>query len=724
MSDYKNLLNRYIPISLEEELAQAKPDAYKPTGEAFESLPEVVEPTKPNLITDPEAIRAARLAEIEATYKANPNRAIESAAAFESLGPNFEMVGEPTASQKPNFKLQGSSYTPDILPAKIDAPVPAVRAKAELPDVLVRGYSAETPMTRLMGRYPNAAMGVAGLGALGVDRYLQTKDTNEPFFNPKSTQDQADVDFQKIMDVKNGKSFPFSPDMKHSGELGKMPSESDLSPLSKSVDLSKYMMTQPEVASREDNNPDPTAANRKALNRFFTPDNSPLGKSIAESDAKEQAQREADLRTKQYNFEHSPAVDPRMLEPLSKSVDLSKYFGNGNTIEMNAKLPPTDKTQPNWSADATPSTTQDKKAQTPAQPKLSSSQVKSIQANPEKANQDAKANIQEANKVLSSEDLTDKEYEDAIKQRNMNEFIATMTQASTKIGAAMAGANAQVIAPDLAYSKQLMEQAGRPVTDLKDKRKANEELVDSKRKKALRDPNSPESKQIQEMMAKVAPSLSSAFAKMSGQDILDRSGIVQAHESRLSREQIAKQHAERISLDREAMKDSKTNAQDVKFATTNLKKIREGLVEESKNLDSAMNAALEASDNPQALAGLAPLLVKVYEGKGARVTDEDRKAAIGASGFMDKMKQYVQRGMTGTLPQATKGQIINFLQKMSDVHKKAAQRAMDGEIEAYAKVTKRPLSEIGEQLGHSGTKQSEEASVKPTQQSTKPSWAK
>jgi hypothetical protein len=737
MANELDFLRRYTPMSLEEELAQSKPASYKSTGEAFRSMPEVTDTKTPNLITDPEAIKAARLAEIEAAYRASPNRAIESAHAIDHLlSPNFEMVGEPTTTQQPpNFKLQGRPYTPnasvpavrsvtpEVIPDSIEAPVPV--AKADIP---VRGYATENPM---MGRYMDTAAGTAGVGLALLDRYLHKKE-NEPFFNPKASVEDRERSYNDLMQQKDLLNT-YNP----TGG-GKMPSEQDLSPLASKVNLSDYMEQQPKLLRTNlsdetgiSDDPYDTYSNyKKMLNIIPNLPKSEYAKSLDKKELdklnkqildKDQALKNAPgINSKMLEpFSTNEAVDSKMVEPFSTSrLDLSRYFGNtegaSNLVDMNAKLPPS-KSTPSWSADAVKQS-QEMKSTEGTQPKLSAAQNKAIQSNPTKAKEEAEAKVKEAEKTLSAQDISTKEYDDAIKQRNMNQFIATMAQAAERIGYSLAGGNAQVLKPDLSFTNKMMEQAGQPVVDLKERRKEKEEQEGN-------DPNSAKSKQFQDILISMHPELESKIRKMSYTNLEKQfpsiMNALNARESIRARKETAAFNREALQI----AKDKATLETQNSAITNDLVKLDKKHMDELGELNNAIKVAELGELNPVAATNVVRAIVKGVEGGNGKVSDKDITTAMGYRGVSGELQAWIRGKTTGTMPKTLTKDIINLMYAMKDVKQKSYENSMNNILEIRARGQRRDVNEVKEQFipGYSANK-TQELDKKPEATSNKNSW--
>jgi hypothetical protein len=573
-----------------------------------------------------------------------------------------------------------------------------------------------------------------------LDFLRRYSDTQAPVENLSSDQKKLEAlkkasELAKLNEFDNDNSsledrlvtkYGFNPELNAATEptsniiSGKMPSQTDLSPFSSKIDLSKYVMSQPEmVGNGESDQKDPTAKNREAIFNSLIPSSSPLGKSIAENKLKEQADREAAVRQREYSFNNSPAVNPEMLEPFSTNkIDLSRYFGNAegasNLVDMNAKLPPS-KSTPSWSADAVKQS-QEMKSTEGTQPKLSAAQNKAIQSNPTKAKEEAEAKVKEAEKTLSAQDISTKEYDDAIKQRNMNQFIATMAQAAERIGYSLAGGNAQVLKPDLSFTNKMMEQAGQPVVDLKERRKEKEEQEGN-------DPNSAKSKQFQDILISMHPELESKIRKMSYTNLEKQFPSIM---NALNAREGIRARKETAAFNREALDIAKNKAtlETQNSAITNdLVKLDKKHTDELGELNNAIKVAELGELNPVAATNVVRAIVKGVEGGNGKVSDKDITTAMGYRGVSGELQAWIRGKTTGTMPKTLTKDIINLMYAMKDVKQKSYENSMNNILEIRARGQRRDVNEVKEQFipGYSANK-TQELNKKPEATSNKDSW--
>jgi hypothetical protein len=565
-----------------------------------------------------------------------------------------------------------------------------------------------------------------------LDFLRQYSDSQSPEENLSSDQKKLEAlkkasELAKLNEFDNDNSsledrlvtkYGFNPELNAATEptsniiSGKMPSQTDLSPFSSKIDLSKYVMSQPEmVGNGENDQKDPTAKNREAIFNSLIPSSSPLGKSIAENKLKEQADREAAVRQREYMFNNAPAFDPKMAEPFSTPVDLSKYFGADVGGSMNASS----KSIPSWSADAVKQS-QEMKSTEGTQPKLSAAQNKAIQSNPTKAKEEAEAKVKEAEKTLSVQDISTKEYDDAIKQRNMNQFIATMAQAAERIGYSLAGGNAQVLKPDLSFTNKMMEQAGQPVVDLKERRKEKEEQEGN-------DPNSAKSKQFQDILISMHPELESKIRKMSYTNLEKQFPSIM---NALNAREGIRARKESAALQREALDIAKNKAtlETQNTAITNdLVKLDKKHTDELGELNNAIKVAELGELNPVAATNVVRAIVKGVEGGNGKVSDKDITTAMGYRGVSGELQAWIRGKTTGTMPNTLTKDIINLMYAMKDVKQKSYENSMNNILEIRARGQRRDVNEVKEQFipGYSANK-TQELGKKPEATSNKNSW--
>jgi hypothetical protein len=531
---------------------------------------------------------------------------------------------------------------------------------------------------------------------------------------------------------------------------GKMPSEQDLSPLASKVNLSDYMEQQPKLLRTNlsdetgiSDDPYDTYSNyKKMLNIIPNLPKSEYAKSLDKKELdklnkqildKDQALKNAPgINSKMLEpFSTNEAVDSKMVEPFSTSrLDLSKYFGNSevsdNLVDMNAKLPPS-KSIPSWSAD-TVKQSQEMKPTEGTQPKLSAAQNKAIQSNPAKAKEEAEAKVKEAEKTLSAQDISTKEYDDAIKQRNMNQFIATMAQAAERIGYSLAGGNAQVLKPDLSFTNKMMEQAGQPIIDLKERRKEREEQEGN-------DPNSAKSKQFQDILISMHPELESKIKNMSYSNLEKQFPAIM---NALNIRESIKARKESSALQREIIQSNKDNALNLKRDNVktgyqrDAEKAVKPLQERLRAIDvvqSQINTAV--NEGGQSVAAIGANLAKIMEGGGVK-TDLDVRRYMERPDVVGKIKDYTTKLGTGKLDKES----AQFLRKMTQDMKALLEKNMNEEYEesainlyrAHGKNLGLDLEESKKLVNpyYQGEKPAQETKSQPNTQSnqTKPSWAK
>lgn len=170
-------------------------------------------PPAPADVRDPGiAIEEARLkqqrAEIEQAYRNQPNRAAESAAAFEELGPNFDLVGEPT-SPEPIAEVNRSSVPAIEAPAASKTSAQAF-GRTQLPsvgggDLVPKSISAsEWGGSSIPEINPNTlkatAQGPIGAAAAMLIHRAMSKKKDEPFFTAQSNDPFGLNDMLRIGD--------------------------------------------------------------------------------------------------------------------------------------------------------------------------------------------------------------------------------------------------------------------------------------------------------------------------------------------------------------------------------------------------------------------------------------------------------------------------------------------------------------------------------------------
>lgn len=392
--------------------------------------------------------------------------------------------------------------------------------------------------------------------------------------------------------------------------------------------------------------------------------------------------------------------------PDPKILNLFSKYSNVPFDDDRSNLGPLDKSQAVISKSE-----EDKTKKT--EPKISTAQSKEIQANPAKAKEKAVAKIDEANRKLSEQDISAKEYEDAIKQRNMNQFIATMAQAAERIGYSMAGANAQVLKPDLSFTNKMMEQAGQPLIDLKERRKEREEQESN-------DPNSEKSKQFQDILISMHPELESKIRKMPYSNLeKEFPSIMNA----LNVREGIKARKESAALQRAAleMKQDESRLDKHNTAITNdLIKLNDEHSKDTASIETAISLANEAKLNPQAATNIVRSIVKAVEGGPSRVSDKDITTALGARGVSEELQTWFKKKMQGTMPKAQADDVIAMLYVMKDLREKDHEARRNQVLELRARGQNRDIEKVKEQFipGY-GLNKEKELSKKSESSSTK-----
>jgi hypothetical protein len=267
----------------------------------------------------------------------------------------------------------------------------------------------------------------------------------------------------------------------------------------------------------------------------------------------------------------------------------------------------------------------------------------------------------------------------------MNQFIATMAQAAERIGYSLAGANAQVLKPDLTFTNKMMEQAGQPLVDLKEKRKSKLEKMELEKEQAKNDPNSSISKLYRDALAQVSPEMASKVSTMSASEVEKAfptiSAAINAVESRKSREFVARENAANRQLQRDQMSEEKEQRQQASFQqkfNDSLNKLSKEKADSQSNMDTAYGLADAATKSAASAQSLAKAVVKAVEGAGAKVSNEDVRNALGDAGLSGELISYIQNRASGTIPGYKAEDIKKMLDVMRTIHdKKFNERSLE-----------------------------------------------
>jgi hypothetical protein len=186
---------------------------------------------KPTLITDPDAAALARRQATIEAYKANPNRAIESAGVFEDAlkaqDPNFQTIGDPYGPSKSNIKPKGKAY-------HTEASVPQVISKSGelIPTQITKNTSTPKGISGKMG-------GILSLAATAMPMLLDQQSIKDQILGAHAAQTESgDKLLQDIHESKLPK--------------GKMPSQEDLAPFMQPTDMAAYFGNQEEAPIQDE----------------------------------------------------------------------------------------------------------------------------------------------------------------------------------------------------------------------------------------------------------------------------------------------------------------------------------------------------------------------------------------------------------------------------------------------------------------------------------------
>jgi hypothetical protein len=605
-----------------------------------------------NLEALKKAAEEAKLLQLENTFK-------------QSIAePDFKLVGDPYSSDDINFRLQGKPYGEINLSSpksEINEKRIAESFQQALPDFkgqVEKFPSQSDEIASLMSKYATGNEAMASTNALDLPSQKEV-----PFYAGSKFSKEAAPYYNQFK----------KPDI-NLGRVAESQAQSSMIPESlvgtESVDdLSKGISRGLLKNSVKDfiTNPKTVASVaampiEMAVNVIGTPSGNvgpfePNTAGAAENTVYGDLER--DKRRSVNNSDFSPMPDPKILDLFSR-YDKNAFNG---IIGDRSNLGPLNKDQ------AVESQSLEKK--------ISPEIKKEISSNPSKAKEDAVAKIDEANQVLSSKDTSDKEYEDAVKQRNMNQFIATMAQAAERIGYSLAGANAQVLKPDLTFTNKMMEQAGQPLVDLKEKRKSKLEKMELEKEQAKNDPNSSISKLYRDALAQVSPEMASKVSTMSASEVEKAfptiSAAINAVESRKSREFVARENAANRQLQRDQMSEEKEQRQQASFQqkfNDSLNKLSKEKADSQSNMDTAYGLADAATKSSASAQSLSKAVVKAVEGAGARVSDKDVQNALGDAGLSGELISYIQNRASGTIPRYKAEDIKKMLEVMRKIHDK------------------------------------------------------
>jgi hypothetical protein len=292
---------------------------------------------------------------------------------------------------------------------------------------------------------------------------------------------------------------------------------------------------------------------------------------------------------------------------------------------------------------------------------------------------------------INSEDLTDKELEEAQERVRKNELFALLSRAVNQFGAGLSGAIASksgfgAIVPSTKasdeFSDQLLKLANRPVEDVLLKRKQEQEkiktLTDKQKlelQQRLSDSNSDISKMARQLyekaMGRTLPDNVSAMdIQVAGFDT-----IVKA---------LVDQETNKIRL--EELKQDKIMKSDMKMAER-LDKVEEKQKEVEQEYDKVSGLIDESLKNSAAIPTLARSLVKIAEGHASRVSDQDVKSIFGVSNLKD-LDYKINQMIGGTLNTDKANKLRNMINKLKEYNDKHYNQLKENMIQKYVNIQK------------------------------------
>lgn len=331
------------------------------------------------------------------------------------------------------------------------------------------------------------------------------------------------------------------------------------------------------------------------------------------------------------------------------------------------------------------------------------SKVKAGLENPERSIAKANHEAAKAEAAMKKPDATDTEMEAAMAQRDRNLFFGRLMTAANDFGAALGGANAQILKADNTIANDIIGRADQPVKDVNTKRESMAKKMELDREKAKNNSASPISQLYREALFKVAPELAKdpRYAQMSAYDAEKAfpaiTGAFNAVESREARLQADKQRAEDRQLHRDMMLNGKQQLQLSSFHKSfndSLNKLDAEKEKTNAQLDEADALATSATTSPQAAQSLAKAIVKAVEGAGAKVSDKDVSGALAAGGVSKDAIAWLQKRGSGTIPSFQRDDIKKMLVVMRDVHNQAFENRKEQMVHRQSKLTGRSPEQI------------------------------
>lgn len=303
----------------------------------------------------------------------------------------------------------------------------------------------------------------------------------------------------------------------------------------------------------------------------------------------------------------------------------------------------------------------------------------------------------------------DLELKAAQEDRRRNLLLTNLAEAASGIGTAVASHGQQTLDPNA--FKNLRDQAGLKVSEVKEKREAQENEIKKRQSllataknevelqsdQAKRDPDSDVSKMFREVIGQAMPELKippkiSAFEleKLVG-PLQNAANMKLAMESKKEMAQIAADARKAASDERKVRQDQRQ--EDVTFKEEEryqkqLSSIDAKHREATKYMDEANAFAEQATTNPQAAMNLARSVIKAVEGAGARVSDKDFTTAVGDASLGGSLMNTLNKLKSGTIRGITKDQVIQMLNASKEIQSNKYKESVKTEVERFAKRAK------------------------------------
>lgn len=234
--------------------------------------------------------------------------------------------------------------------------------------------------------------------------------------------------------------------------------------------------------------------------------------------------------------------------------------------------------------------------------------------------------------------------------------------------------------PNTPFVKNLVETADRPVSNLLEKRKQEVQQFDFNNKQKLNDPNSAESQQARDLIAKNFPEFASSpsFAKMTAQQLDDNFKVLQLREQLEARRDIARQSAAERALRQQELAASRAAEEDRKgrqYATERTAKFQDGVNKSLEKVNEQITKgeqidviAEKAKTNPMSAAQLGVQVAKAMGEVGA-LSEADVTRYVANKALVPRVTQVLNSLAKGTITEQNADLLKESIKALTDMAK-------------------------------------------------------